>query len=91
MLNLDESAIGKRVKVTQRMSSPDKPFTIEAGATGLVRHVTVMQGRVVSPSQTDPTKMEVAFVPVPVAWVDFWDNFVCFAVVGDALEFVGEA
>ncbi len=87
MLNLDETAIGKTVVVTQRMSAPNQPFTVEAGAKGVVKHVTTMMGRAMTPNAQDPTKTDVAYVPVPVGWVDFFGNGVCFAMVGDILEF----
>lgn len=87
MLFLNKDAIGREVVVSSRMSAPNQPFTIEPGARGVVKHVTVMMGQQIEPDPMDPKKSKATVVEVPVAWVDFWGNGVCFAVVGENVEY----
>lgn len=87
MLFLTKESIGRRVVVKDRMSAPNQPFTIEPGARGVIKHVTTMLGQQQEPDLSDPGKVKTTIVNVPVAWVDFWGNGVCFAVIGEVLEF----
>lgn len=87
MLFLTKESIGRKVVVVDRMSAPNQPFTIEPGARGVVKHITTMLGQQVEPDLLHPEKQKTTIVHVPVAWVDFWGNGVCFAVVGDVLKY----